>query len=223
MKKILFTKEISSDFLKQNLSQNIDFDIFNFLEIEIHPEQKIIQFLDKSIDNYLITSQNSVEAIKNLKLRGNFYVVGQKTAEKLIQNNFKVEVAKNYASELAEFILENDSPKNWIFLCGNNRRDELLEKLVPKGHIIKEIQCYDSIPVEHELNGKLYDGIAFFSPLGVKSYLENNTILPETTIFTIGKTTSQEVKIYTKNEIINADIPTLEGAVETINKYYVEK
>ena len=223
MKKILFTKEISSEFLKQNLSQNMGFDVVNFLEIKIHSEEKIIPFLDESIENYLLTSQNSVEAIKGLALKGNFYVVGQKTAEKLIQNNFKVEVVKNYASELAEFILENSSPKNWIFFCGNNRRDELFEKLIPNGHSIQEIQCYESHPISHNIEENKFDGIVFFSPLGVKSYLENNRILPETTIFTIGKTTWEEVKIHTNNKIINAEIPTLESVVNTINKYYAAK
>lgn len=220
MKKVLFTKEIPSEFLRENLSQEIDFDVFNFLEIKINSEEKIIPLLDNSIHNYLITSQNSVEAIKNLDLKGNFYVVGQKTAEKLNQNNFKVEVVKNYASELAEFILENESPKDWIFFCGNNRRDELFDKLTPNGHSIKEIQCYESNQIPHDLEGKNYDGIAFFSPLGVKSYLENNTILPETIIFSIGKTTSEEVKFHTNNKIINAEIPLLESVVETINAYY---
>lgn len=220
LKKILFTKEISSEFLRQNLSQEIDFDVFNFLEIKINSEEKIIPIFDNSIHNYLITSQNSVEAIKKLDLKGNFYVVGQKTAEQLIQNNFKVEVVKNYASDLAEFILANESPKDWLFFCGNNRRDELFDKLIPNGHSIKEIQCYESNPIHHDLKGKNYDGIVFFSPLGVKSYLENNTILPETIIFSIGKTTSEEIKIHTKSKIINAKIPTIESVLETINNYY---
>lgn len=219
MKKILFTKEISSEFLKQNLSQNIDFEVINFLEIKINSEENIIPLLDNSIANYLITSQNSVEAIKELDLKGNFYVVGQKTSEQLIQNNFKVEVVKNYASELAEFILENESPKEWLFFCGNNRRDELFEKLIPKGHSIQEIQCYESNPVHHDLNGKEFDAIAFFSPLGLKSYLKNNKISTETVLFSIGKTTSEEIKIHTKNKIINAEIPTLESVVQTINEH----
>lgn len=219
MKKVLFTKEISSEFLKQHLSQEIDFDIFNFLEIKINSEERIIPLLDNSIYNYLITSQNSVEAIKNLNLKGNFYVVGQKTAEKLIQNNFKVEITKNYASELAEFILENESPEEWIFFCGSNRRDELFDKLIPKGHSIQEIQCYESNPVCHNLNGKEFDAIAFFSPLGVKSYLEKNKISCETLLFSIGKTTSEEIEIHTRNKIINAEIPTLESVVKTINEH----
>lgn len=223
MKKVLFTKEISSEFLRQNLSQEIDFDVVNFLEIKINSEENIIPLLENSIPNYLITSQNSVEAIKNLDLKGDFYVIGQKTAEKLIQNNFKVEVVKNYASELAEFILKNESPKDWMFFCGNNRRDELFDKLIPNGHSIKEIECYQSNAIPHDLDENNYDGIAFFSPLGVKSYLENNKILPETIIFSIGKTTSEEVKIHTNNKIINAEIPLSESVVKTINEYYVEK
>lgn len=223
LKKILFTKEISEDFLKRSLLKEIDFDMINFLEIKIHPEEKIIPFLDNSVYDYLITSQNSVEAIKNLNLKGNFHAVGKKTAEKLIQNNFKVGVVQNYASELARYILENEAPKNWIFFCGNNRRDELFEKLIPNGHSITEVVCYDSVPACHHLDGKFYDGIAFFSPLGASSYLKNNTLSPETTVFSVGKTTSGEFKTYTKNKTITAEVPTLESVIQSINNYYVKK
>ncbi len=224
MKKILFTKEIPSGFLKQNLSQDIDFDVINFLEIEIYSKDKIIPLLDDSIHQYLITSQNAVEAIQDLDLEGSFYVVGQKTAGKLGQNNFKVEVVENYASELAEYLLTNDTPKNWLFFCGNNRREVLFEKLVPNGHFIKEILCYDSIPVEHDLKGKIYNAVAFFSPLGVKSYLKKNDLSAETVVFSIGKTTSEEVEKHTNNKIITAEIPILESVLTSINQYfYVEK
>lgn len=222
MKKVLFTKEISDEFLRQNLHREIEFEAISFLRIIPENEEKINSQLDET-ENYLITSQNSVEVIKNLNLRGNFYVVGQKTAEKLMENNFNVKIAQNYASDLAEYILENESPKKWIFFCGNTRRDKLPEKLIPKKHIIKEINCYDSIPVLHNIKEKDYDGFVFLSPLGVKSYFQNNHIKPEKIIFTIGKTTSEEVKNYTKNKIITAEIPTLESVLESVNKYFYAK
>ncbi len=223
MKKVLFTKEIEPNILKHNLSQNIDFEVVNFLQIEIQPQEKIALQIDDSISNYLITSQNSVKAIRNLNLGGEFYVVGEKTAGLLEKYDFQVKIYKNYASELAEYILKNEDEKNWIFFCGNNRRDELFEKLIPQGHSIKEIQCYDSSPVYHNLNREFYDGVVFFSPLGVKSYLKNNMVLPETVIFTIGKTTSEEVKIHIENKIITADIPTLESVTQSINEYFYVK
>jgi len=224
VRNLLFTKETSPGFLKQHLSPNIDFDTINFLEIETYPKEKIISELDRSIENYLITSQNSVKAIKDLEFKGEFYAVGSKTAALLEKNGFRVKVHRNYASELADYILQNETKKKWMFFCGNNRREVLFEKLVPEGHYIQQILCYDSIPVTHNLNGKVYDAIAFFSPLGVKYYLKKNVFSPETVIFTIGKTTSEEVEIYTKNKIITAEIPILESVIQSINKYfYVEK
>lgn len=220
MRKILFTKELDGNQLKESLVGNLDFEIFPALRIEIHTPEKFVTKINQNIHKFIVSSQNSVKAIEGLKLEGEFYVVGEKTAKSLNVAGFEVVHFENYASELAEYILKNEQPQNWNFFCGNNRRETLFEKLVPNGHFLDEIICYDSIPNPFQIDSNNFDGFAFFSPLAVKTYFLNNSVPENSVIFSIGNTTTEEIKKHTVNKIITAEIPLLEKVVEKVNEYY---
>ncbi len=220
MKKILFTKEINRDWLNENLDPNIEFEICPALKIEVYPQKEFVHKINQNTHKFIISSQNSVKAIEDLKLDGEFYVVGENTARKLTEVGFKVVHVENYASELAEYILKNEKPQIWNFFCGNNRRETLFEKLTPSGHYLNEIICYDSIPMNYMIDSDSFDGFVFFSPLAVKTYFSNNSVPENSVIFSIGNTTTEEIKKYIKNDIITAEIPLLEKVVEKINKHY---
>jgi len=221
LRKILFTKELDVNQLKKSLAENLDFEILPALRIEIYPQEKFTPKINPNTHKFIVSSQNSVKAIEDLKLEGAFYVVGKNTAGKLEESGFKVIHFENYASELAEYILKNEKPQNWNFFCGNHRRETLFEKLVPNGHSLNEIICYDSIPNPSEIDSNHFDGFAFFSPLAVKTYFSNNSVPENSVIFSIGNTTTEEIKKHTKNRIITAEIPLLEKVVKKINEYYI--
>jgi len=221
VRKILFTKELDKTRLKEDLAGNLDFEICPAMRIEIYQQEEFVHKINQNIHKFIVSSQNSVKAIADLELEGEFYVVGKNTAQKLVESGFKVVHFENYASELAEYILKNEKPQSWNFFCGNNRRETLFEKLIPNGHSLNEIICYDSVPMNYMIDSKSFDGFAFFSPLAVKTYFSNNNSVPENSvIFSIGNTTTEEIKKHTKNNIITAEIPLLERVVEKINKYY---
>lgn len=219
MKRILFTKEISTDILKQ-LNQNIIADSHTFLKIRRFKPNEFESKINSHFQKYLISSQNAVEAIKDLNLDGDFYVVGTKTSQLLQKYNFNVKVETHYAKELADFILRTESPTSWNFFCGNNRRDELSDRLIAANHNVNEIIVYESVPNPIKLDFKKIDGIAFMSPLGVKSFFKSNSILPETIIFSIGTTTADEAQLYCQNPIVMPEVPTYESMVQTINNYF---
>lgn len=220
MRKILFTKELSTDRLKDILPENLDFEILPALKIDIYPKEKFLSKINSDTHNFLISSQNAVKAISELNLEGDFYVVGEKTAKALKASGFEVVHFENYAEDLAEFILKNTKPQSWNFFCGNHRRETLFEKLSPKGHLLNEIICYDSIPNPSRIDSTHFDGFAFFSPLAVKTFFSNNTIPENSVIFSIGNTTNEEIKKHTNNDIITAEIPLLEKVIEKINEHY---
>lgn len=221
LRKILFTKELDVNQLKKSLAENLDFEILPALRIEIYSKEKFTPKINPNTHKFIVSSQNSVKAIEDLKLDGEFYVVGKNTAGKLEESGFKVIHFENYASELAEYILKNEEPQSWNFFCGNHRRETLFEKLVPNGHSLNEIICYDSIPNPSEIDSNHFDGFAFFSPLAVKTFFSNNTIPVNSVIFSIGNTTTEEIKKHTKNRIKTAEIPLLEKVVKKINEYYI--
>lgn len=220
MRKILFTKELDENWVRQNLHLNLQFEICPFLKIDHYPQEKLATKINFDSSKFIVTSQNSIHAISGLKLDGEFFVVGKSTAQKLTEKKFKVVHFENHALELANYILRNYQPQTWNFFCGNNRRDALFEALLPNGHLVTEIICYESCPVDHKIDLHTFHGIAFFSPLAVKTFFSTNSVVENTTIFSIGKTTTDEIRNHTKNKIITAEIPQREKVIEQINKYY---
>lgn len=223
MKKVLFTKHFENRFLDISLHQTIQYETIPFLEINLIQKEKFENQIRSNFHHYLLTSQNAAKAIQNLKLHGTFYVVGNKTAQFLTEQGFKVAVVKNDAKDLADYITKHLEPTQWTYFCGNHRRNTLLDELDKSNHKIHEIIVYESVKKPQKLTTKNWDGIAFFSPLGVQSYFEYNEISEETTIFTIGKTTSEEVSIYTNNQIITASLPSLSHLVHSINEFFHDK
>ena len=216
MKKILFTKEIPNDFLRENLHPKFEFECIPFLEIEnISVQEFKSQILIGT--NYIVTSQNAADSISSLNLKENFYVVGEKTAEKLRSLNFRVEHYENSGAELGKYLIENKKPVSWNYFCGNNRRDELIEILEENNHSVNEIICYNSVPVQKKLNAGNYDAFAFFSPLSVCTFFQNNQIPLGSSVFAIGKTTESEIKKFTKNPVFIPEIPTIEKLIDKIN------
>lgn len=213
---ILFTKDIDKDWLKSELNDISIVETLPSLKIELSKNEQILSQLNPNCKQYLITSQNSVEAIKDINLDGDFYVVGKKTAQKLRELSCNVVLEKDYAQELADEILKLKIGKEWNFFCGNTRRDLLVDVLSKEGYYLNEIITYQSIPIEHKLN-KSFDAYVFFSPLSFQTFVKNNQIPQESIIFTIGKTTTSAVEqIYKNHTIFTADIPLVEVVVNQI-------
>lgn len=223
MKTILFTKNISTNWLSAHLSHELNFEVIPFLKIENIESHKFIPKISTESNHFLISSQNAVNAILNQGINGTFFVVGEKTSKKLIQSGFKVDHFEHSAQDLAKYIIKTQEPKTWNFLCGNNRRDELITVLNKEKHTVNEIICYRSTPIDYHQK-KIFDAITFFSPMGVRSYFKNNILPKSSIIFTIGNTTSDEVRLYANQMTVTADKPTLENLIKTINTHFdVEK
>ena len=62
-----------------------------------------------------------------------------------------------------------------------------------------------------------HDAVLFYSPSGVESYLQNNS-LTQTTSFALGETTAKCLQTYTDN-IITASQPTIEHLIAAVRKY----
>ncbi len=130
---------------------------------------------------------NAVEAVgKYVAEKNNWkiFCIGN-TTRKLVKEIFgekNIAGTADNASALADSIIESASIKNIVFFSGNQRRDELPEKL-KKNHIkVEEIVVYKTIETP-ELLTKSYDAILFFSPSAVQSFFSKNTISDSTPNF----------------------------------------
>ncbi len=214
---ILSTKKLQTNQRQFLLNADIAVLEANFIETNA------IDFQIQTIhENLIFTSQNAVRSIlasKDFKIlqTKNIFCVGIKTKELLEEQGFNVIAHTDYASDLAEIITLIYKTAKYTFFCGNLRRETLPQALTNAGIIFNEVRVYETTLTPQKINTPL-NGILFFSPSGVESYLKENNIYKEI-CFCIGETTAETLEDITENIII-ANQPTVENTIiQCINFY----
>jgi uroporphyrinogen-III synthase len=215
--RILSTKKLQPN--QKQFLLNADFRLIeaDFIQIEFQPFQ-----LNSSFDYLIFTSQNAVLSVlkneNNSFLKDKFcFCVGIKTKHLLEENGFKVEKAVEYAEDLVVFLVENHFDKEFTFFSGNLRKDTIPTTFQKHNIIFQEIEVYTTVLTPHKIGYKP-DGILFFSPSAVQSYLKENNISSEV-CFCIGTTTAAEIKKDIKNIVI-ANQPTVENVIIQCINYF---
>lgn len=191
--------------------------------ISIHQKKVAVEIIN---ENLIFTSQNSVVSlIENLGSSDTLtllkqkkvFCVGMKTKSLLEENGFNVIAYTGYAIDLAEIITLIYGREKFTFFSGNLRRDTLPEALTNAEVVFNEIQVYETILIPQKVSDP-FDGILFFSPSGVESYLKNNKIRSQT-CFCIGTTTAEALENITNNVVI-ANQPTVENVIIQCIHFY---
>jgi uroporphyrinogen-III synthase len=219
--RILSTKKLEVNQKQFLLNANISVVEADF--ISIHQKKITIETVN---ENLIFTSQNAVvnlianlegSEILELLKKKNVFCVGMKTKGLLEENGFNVIAYTGYAADLAEIITLIYGKEKFTFFSGNLRRDTLPEALSNNEVVFNEIQVYETILTPQKVTGK-FDGILFYSPSGIESYLKNNKISKET-CFCIGTTTADSLENTTDNIII-ANQPTVENVIIQCLNFY---
>ena len=215
---ILSTKKLLPNQKQDLLDANINLLEQDFIETKIKNFE-----LSKVNDNLIFTSQNAVQSIlehpkcDELKSK-NVFSVGMKTKDLLTENGFNVIAYTGYASDLTEIISLIYSNESFTFFSGNLRRDVLPETLKENGITFNEIEVYETNITSKKITNK-FDGILFFSPSAVESYLKMNTIKEEM-CFCIGETTAEALENKKVKNIIIAENPSVENVIYEVIEYY---
>ena len=202
--------------------------------ITVHEESLIqIEFgqglvIDQHIQHAVFTSGNAVKAVFEANSQqpeassfDNVYCVGQKTKKLLEEKGVEVVEVANNALELAEVLAERleQGTEVW-FYCGNIRNNDLPEVLAENGILVAEAIVYTTKFVETELDVD-YDVVLFYSPSGVKSFLNNKELqitnyeLPK--VICIGATTASEA-IEHFEEVYIAEETSVESVIEKLKE-----
>jgi uroporphyrinogen-III synthase len=215
---ILSTKIVAPNQKQILLDSNISLIEEEFIET------KIKRFELNSInDNLIFSSQNAVQSIlqhpKHEELKDkNVFSVGMKTKELLTENGFNVIAYTDYSEDLAEIIALIYNKESYSFFCGNLKRDDLPTKLKENNIVYNEIEVYETHLTPKKITSKV-NGILFFSPSGVQSYLKMNSIKQEM-CFCIGATTAKELEKNKIKNIVIANQPLIENVVAEVIGYY---
>lgn len=219
---ILSTKRLSASQRELALNGKLNIVEYDAIKIEYLPFE-----ITSDVDCFIFTSKNAVLSyLKKQKSKVNqtensqtlkAVCVGEKTRRLLQKNNFEVLATCENAENLSQLIITNFKSYSFLFLSGNLRRATLPEQLLKNNIDYKEIEVYKTILKPKKFKNK-FEGILFFSPSGVESFIEDNC-LSDSTAFCIGSTTMLEAKKYT-NRLIKANKPTIENVIVQAVKHY---
>lgn len=172
--------------------------------------------------NLIFTSQNTVNIFdqhfrENRPLNSNIFCVGEKTAALLSGKGYSVAETADYGAELASIIVEKYREEEFMFFCGKKRNPDLPETLLQKHINFREKHIYDTLFTPTKID-RIFEGVLFFSPSGVKSYSSENE-LSESIAFCIGTTTAAEAEKYT-GRIVLATKPTIENVIVQVIRQF---
>ena len=187
--------------------------------IEIKPITFDIGELHEAI---LFTSQNAVKQVLKhpnaAVLKGKIaFCVGVNTKKCLENAGFEVLAWAHYAKDLGP-ILSAQFPQTAIsFFNGSLRRDLLPAFFQQEGRRFNEFKVYETHLTPVWITTP-FDGICFYSPSAVRSYLQKNKIKEEV-CFCIGETTAAALEGIT-DKIIYAECPTVVATLQACIDYY---
>lgn len=224
---LLVTKKISSSLVLQAGLKGINLLEKEFIRIvpivNDHLNKKINKLVN-SDNTVVFTSKNAVAAVAvnnrfedpNWKI---YCIEGatKKEVKKYFNESLIAGAAKN-ASALAEVIAEKYKGSKVIFFCGNKRREDLPYLLKEKKIEVEEIVVYNTELVPQKIVDD-YEAVAFFSPSAVESFFTDNTLKKNIICFSVGRTTTETIKKYTRNEVITSDKPSEESVIDLAIRY----
>ncbi len=206
---------------QQNLfHDDIKVNSSDFIQINTNRIKPIV--LKSEIKNVIITSKNAVEAIttnipvEELKFT-NIYCVGRRTKRIVEQKIGKVTHSEKNAKKLAEYLVEYIEGTEVTYFCSDLRLDDLPNILAENNINVNEIEAYSTKFASEKIDDNV-EGIMFYSPSTVKSYLLENQA--DKIAFCIGESTAAEAKKRFKDVRI-AKVPTVESVIELVNLNYV--
>lgn len=187
---------------------------FSLVDADFVTTEPVLFSMQGVNENLIFTSSAAVNAVADhfdvQQIRRNpVFCVGRKTADLLDEKGFTVIETTDYAAELAQIIKSDYSGGSFTLFCGNLRLDTLPTELPAAGIGFNEIQAYNASLTPVSVGNS--DGILFFSPSGVESFLKENTI-GDAICFCIGTTTANAVKPHT-DRIVVANKPSVENVV----------
>ena len=194
---------------------------FQLMEHNFIRTKKIAFSVEKNYEIVIFTSKNGVKSVwkQQPKILENKTIicVGVKTKKFIEKIGFQVVETADYAEELIGIINQKHQGKTFTFFCGNIRRNTIPNYFKENQIAFEEVIVYETETHSKAISEK-FDGILFFSPSAIESFLKKNELKNET-CFCIGTTTAKALENKTKNIQI-ASKPTVEHVIDQVIQFY---
>ena len=239
IKNILVTQAVPTDpkspYFDIEKKYNIKVDFRSFIEVEgieykefrkqkinILEHTAIIFTSRNAIDHFFrICKEAKIETPSDMK----YFCITEQTANYLqkyiVIRKRKVFTGTKTALDLLE-VIKKHKTENFLFPCSNKRQKDLPDYMGTNDFKITEAVMYETVSSDlSDLENVFYDVLAFYSPSGITSLLEN---FPEfkqnnTRIAAFGPTTAQAVKDANLILDIQAPMPNAPSMTGALEQY----
>jgi uroporphyrinogen-III synthase len=224
---ILSTSPLYQPLIDKLAVNNIAVDVSSMIEtvpVESEALDKLLSELIAQPATVVFTSVNAVtnvtKAIKGEKPDWHIFCTSKATADAVTAffGVACITATADNASKLADKIIKAKT-KNVVFFCGNKPRYELPDKLIKARIGVQKVTVYNTFTTSIKVS-KFYDGILFFSPSGVDSFLAENEFDEDTVLFAIGTTTGYALKDVTRNRIIVSNTPAKDNMIDLVIDFF---
>ncbi|MGV3461570.1 MAG: uroporphyrinogen-III synthase [Flavobacterium sp.] len=217
MIRVLSTKRLEPNQRQYLLNGGISVLAADFIDVSYFPFD-----INRTKESLIFTSRNGFLGFLENKLSGVYtgsdvFCVGSVTATLIERHGFNVIASADDGKALSQIIVNEHAGKSFTFFSGSLRRDVLPDAMKAAGIDFNEIGVYQTVLTPRKINAQL-DGILFYSPSGIESYLKQNSITGET-CFCIGNTTAAALKGIT-DKIVTATKPSIENVIVQVRNYY---
>ena len=213
--RLLSTKKLSKKMKLAFNKNNI-----TIIEIPMIKTVRVNFVWPKIQEGIIITSSSALKSIVkhpsyyNLK-KHPFFCVGSYTKKRLSELGLNVEECEASSKDLALKIGDKYSKKKFNYFCGKQRL-KTIEIFAKKNNIdIKISEVYETFEIRKKIKEK-FDGIIFFSPSAVRSYVSLNSLNTQK-VFSWGQTTAKEIKKYC-DIFFTSKTPSIKSLVSLIKK-----
>ena len=200
MRHLLSTKVLSDEEIHQleGVGWRIDhYDAISieFLETAVAPDDHLLIFSSKNgVTGFFNSfSKHSLSACRCL-------CVGNGAAGMLTEKGMTVLEVFPTAKKLADRLNTKYSSDSFVYYCGDKRLDLIPDTLNNLGLVWKEATVYRTLFNPRKWDRE-YEGIVFFSPSAVRSFIALNS-MGSATGYCIGKTTGAALEKYTNRVLI---------------------
>jgi uroporphyrinogen-III synthase len=217
--RVLSTRPLPAALIESAREKGIAIDVIPFIAIETTADEELLRTLKQRRMTVVFTSANAVEAVGAAKDWKIFCLSG--ATRKAAAENFGEEAivgVADSAARLAQKIIDHAAGAV-CFFCGDLRREELPSILRQAGIEYREVVVYRTIATPQKIDGD-YNGILFFSPSAVESYLSMNSVPEAATLFAIGNTTAAALEQY---KVVISSRPEAAALIDQVIEHFQHK
>jgi uroporphyrinogen-III synthase len=193
---VLSTKKLRFHQLEHLMAAQCDVVDYDALQIEIQPFS-----IPKKPNYWVFSSQNAVRSFLANPIasahQNPILCVGEKTKLLLEENGQKVIKTAPNMLELVDFIQKTMKIEHFLHICGNRKLADFAVGMQKTGISYTEVTAYHTHLVSRVQTPEP-QGLLFYSPSGVESYLQTNSI-GASWCFCIGETTATAVRPLTEH------------------------